>query len=82
MKIKSVSHLLLTALFLFVASSSPAQTKERPVDNTTSGTFKKIEEGDYTHIWIKSARGTDEHFICGKGCEPFIKNPTEYKIKG
>jgi hypothetical protein len=73
-----------TVLILAVASyflSNPSYAGETKNKFIVHGTFKKVEQGDYTHVLIVTDAGKEESFLCGKGCQPFIDNPKKFARK-
>ena len=74
---------LFTALVLTLAFAASAFSESRTSKGTTNGTFAGIEQGDYAHLLLKTAKGKQESYFVlrpDKTVQAYLDNPD--KLRG
>ena len=74
---------LFTIIAVTLAFAVSASGESRVSKGTTDGTFAGIEQGDYAHFLVKTAKGKQESYFVlrpHKSVQAYLDNPT--KLKG
>ena len=73
---------LFTAVLVTLALAATALSESRTRKGTTNGTFAGIEQGDYAHFLVKTAKGQESYFVLrpDKSVQSYLDNPN--KLKG
>lgn len=64
--------------------AQPAKEAKAAKSGVATGTFTGIEQGDYAHLNLKTADGTEDSFFVlndDNGLKPFVENPAKYTGK-
>ena len=72
-----------TVIAVTLAFAGTAFSQSRASKGTTDGTFAGIEQGDYAHFLVKTARGKQESYFVlrpDKSVQAYLDNPV--KLKG
>ncbi len=74
---------VFTALIVTLAFAASAFGESRASKGTTDGTFAGIEQGDYAHFLVKTAKGKQESYFVlrpDRSVQSYLDNPD--KLKG
>ena len=74
---------LFTIVIATLAFAANAFSESRAAKGTTDGTFAGIEQGDYAHLLVKTAKGKQESYFVlqpDKSVRAYLDDPD--KLKG